>query len=65
VSISPDGQLIVFERAATREGSAADLWVMRRDGTGQDLLVQNGTRPSWSQGAPQIPQKVYTPLVQR
>jgi Tol biopolymer transport system component len=33
VSSSPDGQSIVFERSATNDLSAGDLWTMRRNGT--------------------------------
>ena len=65
VSTSPDGQWIVFERATTNDLSAGDLWIMRRDGTNQRLLVQNGMRPSWSQHAPVLPKKILIPLIQR
>jgi hypothetical protein len=65
VSSSPDGQSIVFERSATNDLSAGDLWIMRRDGTDLHRLVQNGLRPSWSQRALQIPKKVYVPLIRR
>jgi hypothetical protein len=65
VSPSPDGEWLVFERSATNDLSAGDLWIMRRDGTDLHRLVQNGLRPSWSQRAPQIPKKVYVPLVWR
>ena len=46
-SVSPDGQLVAFERAATLDGPSA-IWVMRRDGTQARLLVQNGTSPAWN-----------------
>jgi TolB protein len=65
LSASPDGEWIVFERAATNDLSAGDLWIMRRDGADLRLLVQNGMRPSWSQRAPQLPKKDYIPLMQR
>jgi hypothetical protein len=65
VSASPDGQFIVFERSATQDFSAVDLWVMRRDGTDMRRLVQNGRLPSWSRRAPQVPQKIYLSLVRR
>jgi Tol biopolymer transport system component len=67
VSVSPDGQWIVFERSETNEFTAGDLWIMRWDGTEMRLLVQNGLRPSWSQHAlppPLIPRN-YIPLVLR
>jgi hypothetical protein len=65
VSVSPDGQWIVFERAATQNLTAGDLWLMRRDGTNMRRLVQNGMRPSWSQRAPQMPKKILLPLARR
>jgi hypothetical protein len=66
LSVSPDGQQIVFERSTARDGSApTDLWVVRRDGSNMRLLARNAARPSWSQRAPQSPLKVYIPLIQR
>lgn len=65
ISVSADGQLLVFERAPQRDSPTADLWVMRRDGSGMRLLVRNGLRPSWSQRAPQTPKKVFVPLSRR
>ena len=65
VSVSPDGQWIVFERSSTNALTSGDLWLMRRDGTDMRLFVQNGMRPSWSLQAPQIPNKVYAALVRR
>jgi TolB protein len=70
LSVSPDGQQIVFERSAAHDGSAAtDLWVVGRDGSGLRLLVHNGAHPSWSQSAPaapsDMPNRAYLPLVRR
>jgi hypothetical protein len=65
VSVSPDGQWIVFERSTTNELTSGDLWLMRRDGTDLHLLVHNGMRPSWSQDTPRIPNKIYAPLIWR
>ena len=65
ISVSPDGQWIVFERSTTNELTSGDLWLMRRDGTNKRLLVQNGLRPSWSQQAPQVPSKLYIALLRR
>lgn len=50
-SVSPDGQRIAFERAATLDGPS-DIWVMRRDGSDARLLVQNGTSPAWNPASP-------------
>jgi TolB protein len=41
-SISPDGQFVVFEYVANADDQIGDLWIMRRDGTDQSLLVSNG-----------------------
>jgi Tol biopolymer transport system component len=47
-SWSPDGSMIAFSRS----GNGFDLWRMRVDGTGQEVLVSdpsgNEERPSWS-----------------
>jgi hypothetical protein len=66
LSVSPDSQQIIFERSASKEdGAPTDLWVMNRDGAGLRLLVHNGARPSWSQRAIQVPNKIYLPFVRR
>jgi Tol biopolymer transport system component len=38
---SPDGRLIAFSRGS-------DIWLMNADGSGQRLLAQGGSRPTWS-----------------
>jgi hypothetical protein len=52
MSVSPDGQKIVYEYQArgywTDENPSTDLWVMNRDGSGRALLVENGRAPAWS-----------------
>lgn len=53
LSVSPDGQQIVFERAAEMVEFGydlvnPDLWVVNRDGGGLRLLVENGRVPAWS-----------------
>jgi hypothetical protein len=52
MSVSPDGQQIVYEYQTrgywTDENPSTDLWVMNRDGSGRTLLVQNGRAPAWS-----------------
>ena len=59
-TISPDGQWIVYERGQAAEGeneetlfeltdlSKIDLWVIKMDGSQDQLLVKNGEAPSWS-----------------
>jgi hypothetical protein len=54
MSISPDGQHVVFERAPTAAGPI-DLWMMNVDGTDLHLLVSDASRPSWSSTDPQLP----------
>jgi TolB protein len=61
-SISPDGQQVVFELAATWDSATSDLWLMQIDGTNPHLLVADGHAPAWSWGAPQIPQRLYLPF---
>ncbi|HSM58472.1 MAG TPA: hypothetical protein VK879_20120 [Candidatus Sulfomarinibacteraceae bacterium] len=58
LSVSPDGQRIVFERVTELlvwEDPQVDLWIMNRDGSGQRLLVENGRAPAWSPGEIQSP----------
>ncbi len=58
LSISPEGQHIVFERVKELlvwEDPQVDLWIMNRDGSGQRLLVENGRAPAWSPGDIQLP----------
>ena len=60
-SVSPDGQTIVFERAASLESTASELWLMNRDGSDLRLLVANGRAPAWSPGDPPAPPPAPTP----
>lgn len=46
-SVSPDEQTIAFERAATLNGADSDIWLMNRDGSGMQLLVEDGRAPNW------------------
>jgi hypothetical protein len=52
MSVSPDGQKIVYEYQTRGywydENPSTDLWVMNRDGSGRALLVGNGRAPAWS-----------------
>lgn len=65
MSISPDSEWIVFDRATSRDNLTANLWMMRRDGTELQLLVQNGRIPSWSPRAPRLPSRVFMPMARR
>jgi hypothetical protein len=60
ISISPDGQQVVFERATALwyggwEEPKVDLWIMNRNGSNLRLLVANGYAPAWSPGPIQSP----------
>jgi hypothetical protein len=63
LSVSPDGQQIVFERSPAHDGSGpTDLWLVGRDGAGLRLLAENAARPAWSSQAPrQEPQPTPGP----
>ncbi len=67
LSVSPDGQSIVFERSTSVDANApTDLWVINRDGSGLRRLAQNAARPAWStRQIKALSNKVYTPLIRR
>ena len=53
LSVSPDGQRIVFERAAEVDELQQallepDVWLIGRDGNGLSLLVEDAHAPAWS-----------------
>lgn len=68
-STSPDGQAIVFERAAALDSTSADLWIINRDGSGLRKLVSNGRAPEWGgvgstpPPPPPLPERISLPLV--
>jgi hypothetical protein len=71
LSIAPDSQTIVFERAPDF-ATDTDLWLVQRDGANLHLLTKSASRPSWSQVTPDVavtPQstgsQVYLPLVKQ
>lgn len=66
LTVSSDGQAIVFERSSASDGSApTDLWVINRDGSGLRLLVENGRAPAWNPGPslPSLDSHVYLPVI--
>jgi hypothetical protein len=65
LSVSPDGQLIVFERAPAQDSPTADLWTVGQDGSDMALLVSNALRPAWSRQTPQVAPNypVYLPQI--
>ncbi len=68
LSVSPDGEQIVFERGTTMDEyhsviTDPDIWVMNRDGSGQTLLIENGRAPDWGITATTPPPSTPTPPV--
>lgn len=56
LSISPDGQQIVFERAVYLSNTPSSLWIMNRDGSDLRKLADNAGRPAWGRvPAPSTP----------
>ena len=54
-SVSPSGKWIVYEKCQIDEEKSetlnfisSDLWIISSNGTGDRLLVKNGSSPSWS-----------------
>jgi hypothetical protein len=66
VSVSPDGQQLVFEHSANDQ-AVDGLWLVNRDGSNMHVLVPGPDvgRPAWSHGALRLPSKRYVPLVKR
>jgi hypothetical protein len=63
-SVAPDGQSIVFERAATLASADSDLWIMNRNGSELRLLVKDGRIPNWNPQGSQAPTSTpITPTV--
>ena len=65
LSISPDGQYIVFERVADEFDSTSSLWIMNRNGSGLHKLANDAGRPAWGRVPPPPAARVYLPLVVR
>ncbi len=66
LSISPDGQQIVFERAVYPYDTSSSLWIMNRDGTGLHKLAGDAGRPAWGRvPAPSTPTATPTAKVSR
>lgn len=73
LSVSPDGQQIVFERGSSidigYELENSDLYIVNRNGSGVRLLVANGRAPAWRPGASAPPvtlnRRVYLPFMRK
>jgi hypothetical protein len=62
LSISPDGQHIVFERALFDPlHPSSSLWIMNRDGSNMDKLADDAGRPAWGR-TPLLPAPAITSL---
>jgi hypothetical protein len=52
---APDGARIAFTRYRfVGEMRVGDIWIMNADGSGQQLLIENGADPAWSPDGAQI-----------
>ena len=65
LSISPDGQQIVFERAVYPLDTASTLWIMNRDGSGLRKLADDAGRPAWGRVPPPLTDILYLPVLVR
>jgi len=65
LSISPDGQHIVFERVADVHDSTSSLWIVRRDGSGLRKLADDAGRPAWGRVPPSPAPRAYLPRLGR
>ena len=65
LSISPDGQQIVFERAIYLDDSTSSLWMMDRDGLNLHELADDAVRPAWGQTPAPLTPRAYLPIVLR
>jgi hypothetical protein len=65
LSISPDGQQIVFERAVYPFDTPSSLWIVNRDGSGLHKLADDAGRPAWGQLPPPPTPRAYLPMLVR
>ncbi len=63
LSISPDGQRIVFERAVYPLDTNGSLWIMNRDGSDLHKLADDAGRPAWGQTPLPLTPRLYLPLL--
>jgi len=61
LSISPDGEQIVFERAAYPYDTPSSLWMMNRDGSNLHKFADDAGTPAWGQ-TPSFPAPTITGL---
>jgi TolB protein len=65
LSISPDGQQIVFERAVYPLNTNGSVWIMNRDGSNMHKLADDAGRPAWGKVPAPLTPRVYLPMVVR
>ncbi len=63
LSISPDGQQVVFERIADVYDTTSSLWIMNVDGSGLHKLADDAGRPAWGMAPPPLLPRAYIPMV--
>jgi TolB protein len=61
ISISPDGQYIVFEWVTEVWDPTSSLWIVNRDGSGLRKLADDAGRPAWGR-TPSLPAPTITSL---
>jgi hypothetical protein len=65
LSISPDGQQIVFERAPWPDYSPVSLWIINRDGSGLRKLADDAGGPAWGRVPLPLTPRAHLPMVAR
>jgi Tol biopolymer transport system component len=65
LSISPDGQQVVFERRADDFDSDSSIWLMNIDGSGLRKLLDDAGRPAWGLSPVPPTPRAYLPLLLR
>jgi hypothetical protein len=65
LSISPNGQQIVFERAVYLSDTPSSLWIMNYDGSNLHKIADDAGRPAWSQLPPPLTPRAYVPMLVR
>ncbi len=65
LSVSPDGQQIVFARAVFPNDSPGSLWIMNVDGSDMHKLADDAGRPAWGQTPAPLTHKVFLSVLMR
>ena len=65
ISISPDGQSVVFEWVPEPWDPTSSLWIINRDGSNQRWLLDDAGRPAWGQRPPPPTPRAYLPMLLR